>query len=164
MFDYNKYLFRKKCINAKKVIFCTAPSVIGRAFYNLNIANYCAVSFKLIIVLINILYIFFYTFSFFRVYYLMRKYGDNYKNRFPKITFANINFQPETIKKGQKLVESHHVFNVEELRQKEQIFLIKGDVMSQAKVTNHKEYKVKLWVNISSTCLLSYYHYFPLYI
>lgn len=68
---------------------------------------------------------------------LIIQYG--FQNVQPHFSFTN--------DKGQKLYESNHVFNVQELRLIEGLSVITGFVVRQTSV-NLEPYKVKLEVNI----------------
>ncbi|KAK0177161.1 hypothetical protein PV328_001240 [Microctonus aethiopoides] len=58
-----------------------------------------------------------------------------------------INFQPQTMAKGQKLSEAHHCRQVVEHRCNRQSYLIEGKIIRQASVSQ-TPYSVKLWVNV----------------
>ncbi|XP_066595450.1 uncharacterized protein [Prorops nasuta] len=71
-----------------------------------------------------------------------------------------INFQPQTLPKGQRLVDANHVINAQELRENGISYMIKAEVIRQASVSC-MPYSVKLYIdstrNIQSTsCTCTY--------
>lgn len=50
------------------------------------------------------------------------------KTGFEKVTY-DIDFQPQTIKKGKQLAEAEHVYDTQEIRSKDGLTIIKSDVI-----------------------------------